>query len=310
MHKPDKTLIVVVGPTAIGKTDLAIQLAQHFQTEIISADSRQFFKEMEIGTAKPSKNELLAARHHFINSHSITTEFSVGDFEKQAIGLLDNIFTNKDIAILVGGSGLYIQAVCQGFDEIPKASEGVREKWNKIYAEKGIVFLQTSLLNVDPEYYNYVDISNPQRLIRALEVFDTSGKPFSSYRTKNINPRPFNILKVGLNSSRPELYNRINCRVDQMMKQGLIEEVKNLLPYRHLNALNTVGYSELFDYLEGSSTLEDAVEKIKQNTRRFAKRQLTWFNRQDDIKWFAPGKTQDVISWINLQYFQDPAPGE
>lgn len=310
MQTPAKTLVVVVGPTAIGKTDLAIKLAQHFQTEIISADSRQFFKEMDIGTAKPSQSELQAAKHHFVNSHSITSEFSVGDFEKQAIGVIENIFDYKDVAILVGGSGLYIQAVCQGFDDIPKANAGVREKWNKIYAEEGLAFLQTSLLTVDPEYYNSVDINNPQRMIRALEVFDTTGKPFSSYRIKNINQRPFNILKVGLNSPRTELYNRINIRVDQMMTQGLLEEVENLFPYRHLNALNTVGYSELFEYLEGNISLQEAVDKIKQNTRRFAKRQLTWFKRQDDIKWFEPGTTQEVISWINLPYFQDPAPGE
>ena len=310
MYKPDKTLIVLVGPTAIGKTDLAIQLASHFQTEIISADSRQFYREMEIGTAKPSPEEIQATKHHFINSHSITSEFSVGDFEQQVLKVIDNLFVNHDTAILVGGSGLFIQAVCQGFDEIPKPSEGSREKWNSLFAEEGIEALQKALKIVDPDYYKEVDIHNPQRLIRALEVYETTGKPFSSYRIKNIHPRPFHILKIGLDMNREELYQRINHRVDQMMDRGLLKEVEGLLPFRNLNALNTVGYSEIFDYLDGVLTLEQAIDKIKQNTRRFAKRQLTWFKRQDDIKWFSPGETESIISWLNLQYPLNPGPAE
>ena len=308
MQKPDKTLIVIVGPTAIGKTDLAIQLAQYFQTEIISADSRQFFQEMTVGTAKPAEWELLQAKHHFINSHSVTDEFTVGDFEKQALQLLSEIYLKHDTAILVGGSGLYIQAVCQGFDDIPKADQGIRERLNNIYAEKGIEELKKQLKNIDPDYFQEVDLNNPQRLIRALEVYETTGKPFSSYRIRNVNLRPFNIIKIGLDISREELYRRINHRVDVMMESGLLDEVRSLTPYRTLNALNTVGYSELFDHLDGKMTLEEAVEKIKQNTRRFAKRQLTWFKRQDDIKWFEPEHPQDVINYLNQQLLQNPEP--
>jgi tRNA dimethylallyltransferase len=310
MPKPDKTLIVVVGPTAVGKTDLAIKLAQHYHTEIVSADSRQFFREMEIGTAKPSKQELKAAPHHFIDSHNISSEFSVGDFEQQALTVINDLFVNHNTAILVGGSGLYIQAVCQGFDNIPKPSEGTREKFNALYIEEGIEALQRALMDVDPLYYKEVDIQNPQRMIRALEVFETAGKPFSSYRINSLNERPFNILKIGLDLERQELYRRINTRVDQMMKNGLLKEVQNLLPYRHLNALNTVGYSELFDHLEGKLTLEEAIDKIKQNTRRFAKRQLTWFRRQPDIQWFQRGQTEQVLSWITGQLPHDQRPGE
>jgi len=310
MVKPDKTLIVVVGPTAIGKTEMAIRLAKHYGTEIVSADSRQFFKETNIGTAKPTDSELQSAKHHFINSHSITSEFSVGDFEKEALQVIDNIFTNNRYAILVGGSGLYVNAVCQGFDNIPKANVGIRQKLNDQFASNGIEFLQNALLKADPVYYSQVDLNNPQRIIRALEVYETSGKPFSSFRKQDAAARPFNIVKIGLNTSRPELYSHINHRVDIMMQRGLLEEVERLLPYRHLNALNTVGYSELFEYFDGQISLAEAVEKIKQNTRRFAKRQLTWFNRQDDIQWFQPGDTGEVIAYLNQQFLQNPAPGE
>ena len=301
MLKPVKTLVVVVGPTAIGKTELAIHLAKYYGTEIISADSRQFFRETEIGTAKPTQSELQEAKHHFIDSHSITSEFSVGDFEKEALEIINKLFTGNDFAILVGGSGLYINAVCQGFDNIPKAGEGIRQKLNNIFAEQGISVLQEALQKADPVYYSQVDLSNPQRLIRALEVFETTGQPFSSYRIQNIASRPFNIIKIGLNTSREELYNRINRRVDLMMDRGLLKEVEGLLPYRHVNALNTVGYSELFEYLDANVSLQEAIERIKQNTRRFAKRQLTWFNRQDDIKWFQPGDTAGIIDYLNQQ---------
>jgi tRNA dimethylallyltransferase len=311
MLGPSKTLIVIMGPTAIGKTNLAIKLARHYHTEILSADSRQFYQEMSIGTAKPSEMELAAAKHHFINSHSINySEFSVGVFETEALAVLSKLFENNDQAILAGGSGLYIQAVCQGFDDIPKATSDTRENLNALFAEFGINALQDYLSKADPEYYNQVDLNNPQRLIRALEVFETTGKPFSSYRIKNINTRPFNIIKIGLNIDRAELYQRINSRVDQMMESGLLDEVKSLLPHRSLNALNTVGYSELFDYLDGLVTLPEAIDKIKQNTRRFAKRQLTWFKRQENIKWFSPSEIEKIISWINLQKLQNPEHGE
>src|ERR1700744_1033453 len=283
-----KTLIVIAGPTAVGKTAVAIKLAQQLNTEIISADSRQFYREMAIGTAKPTDEELAAARHHFVNSHSITESFNVGDFEKQSLQLLDELFKTHDKVIIAGGSGLFIQAVTQGFDELPVADANIRNSLNKQLSEKGIQFLQEKLKEADPVYYEQVDLNNPQRLIRALEVFDTTGKPFSSYRKATINKRPFQIVKIGLNLPRDILYQRINQRVDTMIDQGLVEEVRSLLPYRHLNALNTVGYSELFDYFDEKTDLNTAIELIKQNTRRFAKRQLTWFRKDQEIKWYDP----------------------
>ncbi|GAA4921814.1 tRNA (adenosine(37)-N6)-dimethylallyltransferase MiaA [Mucilaginibacter defluvii] len=292
-----KTLIVVAGPTAVGKTAAAIQLARHYNTVVVSADSRQFFREMTIGTAKPDADELAAVKHYFINSHSVTNDFNVGDYEKQALQLLDELFKIHDVVILAGGSGLYIKAVCEGFDELPVADPSVREKLNQELAEHGINHLQEKLKTADPDYYNEVDLSNPQRVIRALEVFETTGKPFSSYRTTNINKRPFNIIKIVLDMPREQLYERINRRVDVMVEQGLVEEVRSLLPYRHLNALNTVGYSELFDYVDGKTDLQTAIDLIKQNTRRFAKRQLTWFRRDKDVNWVDTA-APDLISQI------------
>ncbi|SMD05955.1 tRNA (adenosine(37)-N6)-dimethylallyltransferase MiaA [Pedobacter africanus] len=295
----DKTLVVVVGPTAIGKTALAISLAKHFNTEILSADSRQFFKEIEIGTAKPSVEELAAAPHHFINSHSIDTLFSTGDFELQAIDLLEVLFKKHKLLIMVGGSGLYIDAVCNGLDDLPETDLKIREMLNLQLAADGLESIKQQLIEYDPEYYNKVDQSNPQRMIRGLEFFLSTGKKLSSYQTNSKKVRPFNILKIGLNMDRAELYNRINQRVDHMMQAGLLEEVKAMQPYRKCNALNTVGYSELFSYLDGNITLDDAVEQIKQNTRRFAKRQLTWFRRDDSIAWFEPGQDNTIINYIS-----------
>ena len=282
----NKNLIVIAGPTAIGKTAMAIQLAQHFNTVILSADSRQFYREMSIGTAKPTPIELAAAQHYFIDSHSISDPFSVGDFETQGLELLDHLFKTLNTVILVGGSGLYIKAITDGFDNIPSADEGIREKLNKEFEEKGITHLQEKLKTTDPVYYNQVDINNPQRIIRALEVFESTGQPFSSFRKAETNTRPFNTFKIALDMPRDKLYDRINQRVDIMMEDGLLDEVKQLAPYRQLNALNTVGYSEIFDYLDGKITLDKAVDLIKQNTRRFAKRQLTWFRKNKDFHWF------------------------
>ncbi|WP_114936371.1 tRNA (adenosine(37)-N6)-dimethylallyltransferase MiaA [Mucilaginibacter endophyticus] len=294
----DKTLIVVAGPTAVGKTAAAIKLAQHFNTVVVSADSRQFFREMSIGTAKPDENELAAAKHYFINSHSISESFSVGDFEKQGLALLDEFFKTYDKIILAGGSGLYIKAICEGFDDLPVVDTTVREKLNLELEAKGIIVLQEKLKQVDPDYYNEVDLNNPQRIIRALEVFETSGKPFSSYRNATVNKRPFNIIKLMLDMPREKLYERINLRVDLMAKQGLVQEVQSLLPYRHLNALNTVGYSEIFDYFDGKTSLDEALLLIKQNTRRFAKRQLTWFRKDKDFIWFDAGAPNVVDQMI------------
>lgn len=295
----NKTLIVIVGPTGIGKTALAIELARHFSTEIISADSRQFFKEMEIGTAKPSPEELNAAPHHFINSHSIQTLFSTGDFEIQALQLMEDLFKKQDLLIMVGGSGLYIDAVCNGLDDLPDTDLNIREQLKQQLEEEGIESIKQQLKIYDPEYYEKVDQANPQRMVRGLEFFLSTGEKLSSYQTNSKKQRPFNIIKIGLNMDRAALYQRINHRVDQMMDAGLLEEVKGLKEYRKYNALNTVGYSELFDYLDGHIPLETAVDKIKQNTRRFAKRQLTWFRRDDNTAWFEPNASKAVILHIN-----------
>ncbi|MBB5636204.1 tRNA dimethylallyltransferase [Pedobacter cryoconitis] len=294
----NKTLIVIAGPTAIGKTALAITLARHFKTEIISADSRQFFKEMSIGTAKPHAHELAAAKHHFIDSHSIHTFFSTGDFEKQALEILDEIFTRNDLAIMVGGSGLYLDAVTKGLDELPDTDMEIRNQLNALFEAEGLEPIKRQLEAADPEYYAKVDQANTQRLIRGLEFFLSTGKKVSSFLTNSKKQRPFDIIKIGLNMERPLLYGRINHRVDLMLQEGLLEEVKSLQDYRALNALKTVGYAELFDYMDGTITYEEAVEKIKQNTRRFAKRQLTWFRRDEQIHWFTPDQSIEVINFL------------
>jgi tRNA dimethylallyltransferase len=300
IHELKKTLVVIAGPTAVGKTAVAIQLAQHYKTVILSADSRQFFREMSIGTAKPRKDELSAVQHYFINSQSIQKTFNVGDFEKQALALLDELFKEHDVVVMAGGSGLYIKAVCEGFDELPVANPGIRHRLNQDYTELGIMHLQKRLKEVDPEYYEQVDIHNPQRIIRALEVFETTGKPISFYRKSTQNERPFNILKIGLNLPRDVLYRQINHRVNKMVEQGLVAEVQSLLAYRHLNALNTVGYSEIFDHFDGKITLEAAIELIKQNTRHFAKRQLTWFRKDKDFHWLEADDEDVLLDAIKL----------
>ncbi len=294
----EKTLVAVIGPTAIGKTALAIQLAQHFDTEIISADSRQFFKEMEIGTAKPDQEELAAAKHHFIDSHSIQQLFSTGDFEVQGLRKLDEIFDRHDLAIMVGGSGLYVNALINGLDEMPEIDLSIRTQLNEQFKEEGIVPIQLQLAKVDPEYFAKVDQQNPQRMIRGLEVFLSTGEKLSSMLSAIKKERPFNVIKIGLNTDRALLYDRINKRVDQMVKKGLIEEVKSLIEFRAYNALNTVGYSEIFEYLDGRISLEDAISSIKQNTRRFAKRQLTWFRRDEATSWYEPDQDNRIIEHI------------
>lgn len=294
-----KYLISIAGPTAIGKTATAIALAQHYHTGILSADSRQFYHEMSIGTAKPSAQELAAAPHYFVNSHSINETFTVGDFEKQGLAQLDDLFKQHDVAIMAGGSGLYLKAITEGFDELPDIDPSIRERLNELYANNGIEVLQEKLKQADPAYYHQVDLHNPQRLIRALEVYEGTGQPYSSYRKASYKQRPFNSIKMALDMPREELYHRINQRVDVMMTDGLLEEVQKLLPYRHLNALNTVGYSEIFDYLDGKTSFIQAVAMIKQNTRRFAKRQLTWFRKDKDIQWFHPTDVSAMINYID-----------
>ena len=295
------TLIVLVGPTAIGKTSASIHIAEAFNCPIVSADSRQFFKEMSIGTAKPSAEEMQGIPHYFIDSHSITDEFNVGKYEVEAIALLDTLFKTNDTVILVGGSGLYIDAICKGFDELPEADVEVRNKINSLLEEKGIEALQELLKELDPEYFSKVDLQNPQRMSRALEVCLTTDEPYSALRKGNIKKRDFNIIKIGLNTDREILYERINKRVDEMMQHGLLEEVKKLLPQKHLNALKTVGYNELFDFLENKIDLNTAVDAIKQNTRKFAKRQLTWFRRDTEIKWFEPNQIKEIVTYLNTK---------
>jgi len=301
----EKILIVIAGPTASGKTAAAIQLAKYYNTVIVSADSRQFYREMSIGTAKPNKEELAAVKHYFINSHSITESFTVGDFEKQCLSLLIELFKQHDKVILVGGSGLYIKAVCDGFDALPIADAAIRSRLNAELKAHGITSLQERLRIVDPVYHKIVDLNNPQRIIRALEVFESSGKPFSSFHSASKANRPFQVKKIGLIWPREILYKRINERVDTMINQGLLDEARLLLLYRHLNALNTVGYSELFDYFDGRTDLDSAIKLIKQNTRRFAKRQLTWFGKDKDIAWLDADKINSKNNEILLTHVLD-----
>lgn len=294
----NKFLIVVLGPTAVGKTTFAIDLANEFDTEIISADSRQFFREMNIGTAKPNKEELRQVKHHFINSLSIQDEYNVGMFEREALKTIETIFKKKDIAIMVGGSGLYINAVCNGFDDMPEADNGIRKQLTLLYQDKGIELLQKKLKESDEEHYNKIDLSNPHRLIRAIEVCMITGKKYSDFRKRENKNRTFTSIKIGLNIEREELYKKINLRVDDMMKSGLLEEVKSLSGFKHLNSLNTVGYKEIFEYLEEKTDLQSAIEKIKQHTRNFAKRQLTWFRKDKDIKWFYPAEKEQALLFL------------
>lgn len=282
----------------MGKTALAIALAKHYRTEIISADSRQFYKEMSIGTAKPDAAELTEVKHHFIDSHSIEEEYSAGDFERDALRLLHTLFKEHDRVIMVGGSGLFIRAVCEGLDNLPKAPPAVREALNDTFAREGIDPLQRRLSEVDPVYYGSADIRNPQRVIRALEVFEATGQPFSSFRIKAQSERPFESIAVGLNMERERLYERINLRVDKMMEAGLLDEVRTLKDYRDKPALLTVGYAELFDFLDGKHTLNEAVTQIKQNSRRYAKRQITWFKKYGGTTWFQPDDIEGILKHI------------
>ena len=278
-----KYLISIVGPTAIGKTALSIKLAQHFNTEIISADSRQFFKEMSIGTAVPSSSELAAAPHHFIQHKSVTSDYNVGTFEKDAVTCLNTLFQKHDIVIMVGGSGLYIKAVTEGLDDFPEIDASVRHKLNERLKNEGLESLQEQLKTFDPQAYKSIAIDNPHRVIRALEVSIGSGKPYTSFLGAKRSERPFKTISIGLSADREIIYDRINQRVDQMMADGLLDEVKQLENQKHLNALNTVGYKELFKYLNDEWELDFAISEIKKNTRRFAKRQLTWFKKDSSI---------------------------
>lgn len=281
-----KLLTTIVGPTAIGKTALSIKLAQHFNTEILSADSRQFFKEMRIGTAVPSLEELQAAKHHFIQHISIKDTYSIGHYEREALKKISQLFTSYKTLILVGGSGMYVDGLLNGLDHFPEVAQGMREELQELQQKEGDKALQELLKEHDPDYYKEVDIHNTQRVMRALEVSLSSGKPFSSFRNQPKAPRDFKFIKIGLTADREVIYDRINKRVDLMIQEGLLKEVRVLYSQKHLNALQTVGYRELFEHLDGKVSLERAIENIKTNTRRFAKRQLTWYRKDPDIIWY------------------------
>ncbi|WP_293893210.1 tRNA (adenosine(37)-N6)-dimethylallyltransferase MiaA [Flavobacterium sp.] len=299
-------LITIIGPTAIGKTSLSIALAKHFDCDIVSCDSRQFFKEMRIGTAVPTDNELASAPHHFIQNKSILENYTVGDFEKEAIPKLDKLFLKNNIQIMVGGSGLYVDAILKGFDDFPEIENSVRENINIDFERFGVDYLQNKLKELDTDYYNVLTVENPQtlqnpqRMKRFIEVCIGTGKPYSSFLNQNKTKRHFTPIIIGLEAERKIMYDRINRRVDIMMKLGLVKEAEGLFPNRQLNALQTVGYRELFDCFEGKITLDFAIEEIKKNTRRFSKRQLTWFKRTEDVKWFdyLTDKAK-IIGYIN-----------
>lgn len=298
MNSKNKHLLVIAGPTAVGKTEICIKLAEFFRTEIISSDSRQFYREMAIGTAKPNPAELARVPHHFIDSLSITDSYDVKQFEKDALGLLGTLFEKHDLVIMTGGSGMYIDVVCFGIDDIPEVDPAIRRQLVSDYGQHGIAWLQESLQKRDPVHYGMVDLHNPQRLIRALEVSIGTGLPYSSFRKNKASSREFNILLVGLERDRAELYERIDQRMDLMIAGGLFGEVEGLRPFQHLNALQTVGYSEIFDYLDGKYDREEAIRLLKRNSRRYAKRQLTWFKRYEEMKWFQPDDFDAIVRFV------------
>jgi len=294
MTSKDKTVIIIVGPTASGKTSVAIELARHFKTEIISADSRQCFKELNIGVARPAERELQTTRHHFIASHSIHDNINAGTFEQYALGKTNELFTAYDAVIMTGGTGLYIKAFCEGMDAIPNVPGEIRRSIISKYAEEGLEWLQKEIQQKDAAFYKSGEIKNPHRLMRALEVVETTGKSILEFREGRKDGRSFNIIKIGLELPKEELHRNISMRVDKMIEDGLIEEAKQLVAYKSLNALQTVGYSEIFDYLDGKIRFEEAVELIKKNTRQYAKRQMTWFKRDNEIIWFAPDEIEKI----------------
>lgn len=293
-------LISIIGPTGIGKTAMSIALAKHYNCDIISSDSRQFYKEMRIGTAVPEAHELAQVKHHFIQHLSIKDSYSVGNFEKDALDLLKETFKNNPKMVMVGGSGLYVKAVLEGLDNFPKVPVGIREDLNRLYSEEGLLPLQNMLQTKDPETYNSIDLNNPHRVIRALEVCIASDKPYSYFKNKPKVSRDFKSIVVGLTAKRPTIYQRIDERVDQMIANGLYEEAKKLYPFRALNALNTVGYKEIFEHLDSKISLEFAIAEIKKNTRRFAKRQNTWFKKSENTQWFDyQTPVEQIIAYID-----------
>lgn len=296
-----KTLFVLIGPTGVGKTELSLSIAEMLGCDIVSADSRQMYADLKIGTAAPTGKELARVRHHFVGQLALTDYYSAARYEEEAMECLSKLFTQNDYALLTGGSMMYVDAVCKGIDDIPTVDAETRSFMMERYEKEGLETLCAELRLLDPEYYRTVDLKNPKRVIHALEICHMTGRTYTSYRTQTCKERPFRIVKIGLRREREELYERINRRVEIMMEQGLLEEVRNVLPYRHLNSLNTVGYKELFMYLDGEWTLDFAIEKIKQNSRIYSRKQMTWFKRDTEIHWFHPDETERIIHFVETQ---------
>ena len=302
MESSDKTLIVITGPTAVGKTDLCLDIARHYGVPIINADSRQIYKELLIGTARPTEEQMQLVRHYFVGTLSLEDYYSASLYEQQVMSLLEELFRESDYALLSGGSMMYIDAVCNGIDDIPTIDDATRELMKRRLAEEGLQSLCEELQRLDPEYYEIVDRRNPRRVVHALEICVMTGRTYTSFRKREEKQRPFRIVKIGLNREREQLYDRINRRVDEMMAAGLLEEARQMYPRRELNALKTVGYKELFDFLDGRWPLAEAIERIKGNTRRYARKQLTWYKKDPQIEWFSPEQKEDIIRYIDKNY--------
>lgn len=302
INSKSKTLLVLIGPTGVGKTELSLRLAERFQTDIISSDSRQLYADLKIGTAAPTPEQLARVPHHFVGTLQLTDYYSAAQYETEVMKLLSVLFQEKDIVILTGGSMMYVDAVCKGIDDIPTVDEETRTLMKQRYEEEGLDNLCAELKLLDPEYYKIVDLKNPKRVVHALEICYMTGRTYTSFRTRSAKERPFNILKIGLTRDREELYERINRRVDMMIEDGLLEEAKVVYPYKHLNSLNTVGYKEIFNYLDGEWELSFAIEKIKQNSRIYSRKQMTWFKRDEEIVWFHPEQEKEILNYIEEKF--------
>ena len=293
------TLIVLIGPTGVGKTELSLSIAEHFNTCIVSSDSRQLYADLKIGTAAPTPEQLARVKHHFIGTLQLTDYYSAAQYEAEVMSKLEELFQKNDVVVLTGGSMMYVDAICKGIDDIPTVDKDTRELMMQKYEMEGLEKLCAELKLLDPEYYQIVDLKNPKRVIHALEICYMTGKTYTSFRTQSTKKRPFRIIKIGLTREREELYDRINRRVDEMMKDGLLEEARSVYAYKHLNSLNTVGYKEMFQYMDGEWTLDFAIEKIKQNSRIYSRKQMTWFKRDKDITWFHPDQQTEIMNHIN-----------
>ena len=292
------TLIVLIGPTGVGKTELSLSIAEHFKTCIVSADSRQLYADLKIGTAAPTPDQLARVPHHFVGTLRLTDYYSAAQYEAEVMVKLEELFQQNDVVVLTGGSMMYVDAICKGIDDIPTVDKETRELMIQRYEEEGLEKLCSELKLLDPEYYQIVDLKNPKRVIHALEICYMTGKTYTSFRTREIKKRPFRIIKIGLTREREELYNRINRRVDEMIEKGLLEEARSVAEYKHLNSLNTVGYKEIFKYIDGEWPLDFAIEKIKQNSRIYSRKQMTWFKRDTEISWFHPEKKEEIMNHI------------